>query len=120
MSDAPYTREELASIHCDEMPSRGQYCEKCGNWIPAFQELNEDDERAIRAMESTISQIKHLRDVTGCRLKWAKIWVQHPTGPNSHLPELPGPCTSCGTPLRTALAQQCFNCGADWHGEPPQ
>jgi hypothetical protein len=31
----------------------------------------------------------------------------------------PGPpkpdCPKCGKVLRTAIAQQCFNCGADWH-----
>jgi len=31
--------------------------------------------------------------------------------------ELP-PCPHCGRPLRTAEAQQCFHCGADWHGKP--
>jgi hypothetical protein len=25
------------------------------------------------------------------------------------------PCRYCGAPLRTALARQCFTCGADWH-----
>lgn len=25
-------------------------------------------------------------------------------------------CPKCGKPLRTAEAQQCFHCGADWHG----
>jgi len=25
------------------------------------------------------------------------------------------PCPSCGEPLRTELAKQCFKCGADWH-----
>ena len=25
------------------------------------------------------------------------------------------PCPECGKNLRTALAQQCMHCGADWH-----
>ena len=28
------------------------------------------------------------------------------------------PCPECGQPLRTAKAQQCFKCGAKWHGDP--
>ncbi|HYE17764.1 MAG TPA: DUF4303 domain-containing protein [Tepidisphaeraceae bacterium] len=27
------------------------------------------------------------------------------------------PCPKCGQPLRTAKAQQCFKCGAKWHGQ---
>ena len=26
------------------------------------------------------------------------------------------PCPYCGKPLRTPLAQQCFECHKDWHG----
>lgn len=27
------------------------------------------------------------------------------------------PCPRCGQPLRTPKAQQCFECGADWHAQ---
>ena len=30
----------------------------------------------------------------------------------------PAACPHCGRRLRTAEAQQCFHCGADWHGTP--
>lgn len=29
----------------------------------------------------------------------------------------PTPCPHCGKNLRTALAQQCRHCGADWHSK---
>jgi len=32
----------------------------------------------------------------------------------------PTPCPHCGKNLRTALAQQCRHCGADWHSERRQ
>ncbi len=28
------------------------------------------------------------------------------------------PCPHCGAPLRSERAKQCFECGADWHGQP--
>jgi hypothetical protein len=28
------------------------------------------------------------------------------------------PCPHCGAPLRSERANQCFECGADWHGQP--
>jgi hypothetical protein len=34
------------------------------------------------------------------------------------VPEPETPCSFCGKPLRSAEAQQCFRCGADWHGRP--
>jgi hypothetical protein len=36
----------------------------------------------------------------------------------SPVPEPEIPCPFCGKPLRSAQAQQCFDCGADWHGKP--
>ena len=30
----------------------------------------------------------------------------------------PYPCPHCGAPLRSERAQQCLECGANWHGQP--
>jgi hypothetical protein len=39
------------------------------------------------------------------------------TWSEAHAPRTGGPpCPKCGRPLRTAKAQQCFLCGAKWHG----
>jgi len=32
----------------------------------------------------------------------------------------PTPCPRCGKNLRTAFAQQCRHCGADWHSKSPR
>jgi hypothetical protein len=41
-------------------------------------------------------------------------------GLHSQLDEQAPPCPCCGKPLRTAKAQQCFECGANWHGRVPK
>lgn len=48
-----------------------------------------------------------------------RLWVARDTILELHdprkPPEPPLPCPQCGELLRTSKAQQCFECGADWH-----
>jgi hypothetical protein len=67
-----------------------------------------------------ISAIKRYREVTGSGLTESKTAVENVTI-NSELGrkrEGP-PCPQCGKPLRTNKAQQCLECGADWHKKSP-
>ena len=59
---------------------------------------------------------------------WAEFdvddgWFRPPFGASevsAPRPDVPGPpCPKCGELLRTSKAQQCFECGADWHGQAP-
>ena len=116
MPDEPYTRAELLAAG-DDFPDRGPLCQKCHTNIPQFAELSESDERRTRQLideDRRIQAISELRVVTGCSLKWAKLWVHHEGRPEH--PEKPtAPCPYCGMPLRTSLAKQCRHCLRDWH-----
>ena len=112
--DSPYSREELEGLgEVNVWPKRGPVCGKCRKHIPQYSEMSPELDRQLRQLPP-VEAMKQLQAVTGCPLFWAKIWVSHPHGAE---PPSGPPCPSCGTPLRTAEAQQCFGCGADWHGE---
>jgi hypothetical protein len=113
--DAPYTREEIDHLGQGAWPWRGFYCPKCRTHIPQFAVISAEDEQHLRGLP-TMTAIKELRERTGCPLRWAKIWAFHPHGPQPSGP----PCPYCGQPLRTDKAQQCLECGADWHGRVPK
>src|SRR5262245_51056673 len=115
MKQAPYTRHELENIAESEFPARGEYCEGCKTLIPSFADVSTNDEHRIRAMESRVQQTIEVRRLTGCSIRWAKIWVVHPHGPQPKHGQNGPPCPECGLPLRTAKAMQCVECGADWH-----
>ncbi len=112
-----YTNAELCSLPTDAWPTRGPLCEKCHTHVPLFADLTPAQEEAIRhlAEQHKIEAIKELRNLTGCNLRWAKIWVAHPNGPRTKHGETGPPCPYCGEPLRTERAQQCLSCGMDWH-----
>lgn len=108
-----YSWEELLIVRDDEFPDKGPVCPICKTRIPAFQDLKPQDEAYLKELirgGQSIEAMKRLRGVTGCNLRWAKIWVSHPHGPRPTIP-----CPHCGEALRTPLAQQCRFCGMDWH-----
>lgn len=111
-----YTREELAALDEGARPTRGLRCPKCRSHIPQFKELTEEQARKLRTMDSA-QAMKVLRDLTGCPIRFAKIWVIHRDGPHpgGFGERVAPPCPVCGKQLRTKHAKQCVECGADWH-----
>jgi hypothetical protein len=113
--DAPYTRDKIRQLGKDLWPWRGPYCSKCRAHIPQFADISPEVEKHLRSLRTMIA-MRELRERTGCPIHWAKIWAFHPHGPQPSGP----PCPYCGQPLRTDKAQQCLECGADWHGRVPK
>lgn len=112
----PFTRKEIVAEK-DGFPSRGDYCPSCRVNIPVFAELSNEDELRVRALGSDrkIDQIRLLREITGCGLRWAKIWVSHPDGPQQAGFKDNAQCSYCGGLLRSAKARQCPHCLTSWH-----
>ena len=113
-----YSRPEVLALG-DAFPTRGQLCHHCGLHIPEFAELNNAGRRRVLELirdQRRIMAIRELQTITGCSLRWAKLWVHHAGRP---LALHPGPpCPFCGNPLKTSRAQLCLHCGQDWHGDP--
>lgn len=76
----------------------------------------EADVRVMIGRGHTIAAIKRLREATGWGLAEAKMWVDRASDDGGSVKCRTGkPCPYCGSPLRTDLAKQCFECGTDWH-----
>jgi hypothetical protein len=96
---------------------RTTYCSRCMHTLPRLDELAHAQRLELRRIIDTAGSIhamKHLRNVTGCDLKTAKLWVQH-RGIAGQGHEPLTPCPHCGEPLRSAQAKQCRFCRRDWH-----
>ena len=118
-----YFRREVREA-IEELPTMGRPCYHCGTRIPKFIDLTKEDNIRIFGLARTEGEgaaIDALVEVMECPRAWAELYVTHPFGPRRPARLWLGPpCGSCGRPLRTRLARQCFECGLDWHdsGEP--
>ena len=85
---------------------------------PLASELYEElKEMVSKGMH--VGAILRLREATGCGLREAKDRFEHILEAGGLAHKWVGrPCPFCGEALRTDLAQQCFECGKDWHGVP--
>ena len=112
-----YKNDEIRSLPEGSWPTRGQKCERCHACIPKFADLTPEAEASLRALaeQDPVAAMKELSSLTGCNLRWAKIWVLHPNGPQPKYRQDGPPCLYCGEVLRTAKAKQCLSCGMDWH-----
>ncbi|QDT26757.1 hypothetical protein Enr10x_20670 [Gimesia panareensis] len=111
-SPQPYTRAEIEALG-DQLPERGAFCPSCGLYIPEFADISAEELTELK-QNDTLTIFKTLREKTGCNLKWAKIWSQHPDGPHPLVAEETAPCPYCGVPLHPG-AEQCLLCRMDWH-----
>ena len=93
-----YSRAEVLALG-KAFPTRGELCHHCGLRIPAFAELSNASQRRIRALvreTRPIMAVQELRALTGCSLRWAKLWVQHAGRPRALRP---------GPPARSAASR---------------
>lgn len=88
--------------------------------VPGWQELSPRDREEVwklLSLEHNVSAVRYFRQASGVGLAQAHEAITMLLAykvPKSTVPQKK-PCPHCGASLRTALAQQCFECGADWH-----
>ena len=90
-------------------------CSRCGIDIPEFEFSQQFQSRIsdLISQGHRVETTMELRQVSGCDLKTAKVWVTHKTY-NTPFQEH-STCPYCGRSLRTPRAKQCRHCKRDWH-----
>jgi hypothetical protein len=88
--------------------------------VPKWRDLSIAEREEVRRLLSegmNVGAIKFYRQATGLGLAESKRAVELLLAYNARDPVRPQrkPCPFCGRQLRTAVAQQCVECGADWH-----
>lgn len=112
-----YSRAEMLALG-DAYPDRGELCHQCGLRIPSFAELSSASQRRIRKLigeDRPLMALQELRALTGCSLRWAKLWVRHAGRARALRPG--PPCPFCGVVLPKSRALHCVACGRDWQAD---
>ena len=75
----------------------------------------------LLSLGQNVRATRYYRQASGLNLVEAKEAIEELLAYNPPTPVIPEtkPCPYCGSPLRTAMAKQCFVCGSDWHAKPP-
>lgn len=78
---------------------------------PTLTPQLEAELRQLIADRTYMEAIKRLRDASGLSISDSKAWVMR----DVHFERSQTPCPYCSQPLRSKLAEQCLECGMDWH-----
>ena len=123
MDSKPYTFEEAYKFG-NGFPDRGMRCYKCNALIPQFSNFGKREKynwNKIRTTQGDEAANDYIMSITGCNLRWAKIWRIHPNGPaaktyNEAKFDKSTSCPFCEKALRTKEAKQCPHCFKSWRG----
>jgi hypothetical protein len=116
VDEGGYYNRELPAVR-DEWPRMGRLCPHCNLRIPRFLDLAPETAAQARKLTRTsmVSAISLIHETTGCGIRWAQLWAEHPDGPRKPVPRKGPPCVYCGEPLVSEESKQCLECGMDWH-----
>jgi hypothetical protein len=93
------------------------YCGDCGCHVPVFHDLAPPQQAQVGKWAPEHKRYGVIAEETGLSKGQAKSWLHHHGRPIRRKGRWNStPCPHCGRWLRSAKAQQCFHCSAEWHG----